>query len=260
TCGRRPTTTVGGSGDRPQQRPASDDRRRSTGRARRRRGSEAAARDLAVLSAELAAAAESFDVVLVVGLRPPLGALLAARLDCFVHAIDAGGFALRRPSSPLPPPAPLATFCSGGAELCEALAEPWGGHPRPQLRRAGAGWRSLNGRWEAHVTLADDASPPVDFSDGFVEVPFPAESSRSGFGRRVSEHEALWLRRQVEAQMGRAPRAEPASGGCRQGSRQACRGRSTADRHGRPDQQRGRPCEQGKPQQHGRDRPSHRPR
>eukprot|EP00929_Paragymnodinium_shiwhaense_P090916 TRINITY_DN50996_c0_g1_i1.p1 TRINITY_DN50996_c0_g1~~TRINITY_DN50996_c0_g1_i1.p1 ORF type:complete len:624 (-),score=76.99 TRINITY_DN50996_c0_g1_i1:344-2215(-) len=60
---------------------------------------------------------------------------------------------------------------------------------------------TLNGRWDVHISIAaeDKAEEmPQRFEDGQLVVPFPAESAAGGLGARISEFDALWLRRQVE--------------------------------------------------------------
>ncbi len=67
-------------------------------------------------------------------------------------------------------------------------------HPRPQLVRPV--WCSLNGLWDCAVRPALEGCPPA--FEAPVLVPFPIESSLSGWGRAVDATERVWYRRTIE--------------------------------------------------------------
>ena len=67
-------------------------------------------------------------------------------------------------------------------------------YPRPQLVREG--WKSLNGLWDYAIVPKEAAQPEV--YDGQILVPFCAESSLSGVGRRVTADDALWYHTSFE--------------------------------------------------------------
>ncbi|MBO4340452.1 MAG: hypothetical protein J5835_03350, partial [Bacteroidales bacterium] len=63
-------------------------------------------------------------------------------------------------------------------------------YPRPQLIRPS--WQSLNGLWDYAIAPVNLDRP--SFFDGKILVPFCAESSLSGVGKRVGPESALWYR------------------------------------------------------------------
>ncbi|QNA93905.1 MULTISPECIES: glycoside hydrolase family 2 protein [unclassified Microbacterium] len=69
-------------------------------------------------------------------------------------------------------------------------AVPLSEYPRPQLRRDGH--TVLNGWWDCAFTPAGVAP---DEWDQRILVPFSPETVRSGVGRQLQPHEALWYRR-----------------------------------------------------------------
>ena len=98
-----------------------------------------------------------------------------------------------------PAPGPLAT--EWGRQVTPDNA--WREYPRPQLTREA--WQSLNGLWDHAIVdrpdgetgpPADDGTPPGAW-DGKILVPFCAESSLSGVGRRVAPGQLLWYRRSL---------------------------------------------------------------
>lgn len=67
-------------------------------------------------------------------------------------------------------------------------------YPRPIMERAA--WKNLNGLWE--YTLTDRNATRPQKADGQILVPFAAESSLSGVGKRVGDDKALWYNRSFE--------------------------------------------------------------
>ncbi|MDR0901215.1 MAG: hypothetical protein LBM92_00400, partial [Opitutaceae bacterium] len=65
-------------------------------------------------------------------------------------------------------------------------------YPRPRLVRPD--WQNLNGLWDFAILPKERGEPAV--FDGKILVPFPAESSLSGVGRRVGAENELWYRRE----------------------------------------------------------------
>ena len=63
-------------------------------------------------------------------------------------------------------------------------------YPRPQMVREQ--WMNLNGLWKYGITEADAENFSVE---GEILVPFAAESSLSGVGRRMDKEDALWYER-----------------------------------------------------------------
>jgi hypothetical protein len=88
-----------------------------------------------------------------------------------------------------PAPIPISTRWAKDVAPDKALPE----YPRPQLVRPD--WANLNGLWDYAIT-AKDAKKPEKW-DGQILVPFCAESSLSGVGKRVSPEQALWYRRDI---------------------------------------------------------------
>lgn len=67
----------------------------------------------------------------------------------------------------------------------------WNQYPRPIMERTS--WENLNGLWN-YAIVNENAPKPADWQ-GEILVPFAVESSLSGVGKTVNEHEALWYNR-----------------------------------------------------------------
>eukprot|EP00439_Symbiodinium_sp_Y106_P021580 s4969_g2.t1 len=144
--------------------------------------------DVSGLLETLRSHSADFNTVLL-AIESRSSALLAAGLDCTVQTLDVGALRISPAPRQQPVPSPLTTANAGSQAA-------WASFPRPHLKRS-TDWQSLNGKWAVHISTRDQEMPPEDFEDGFVEVPFPAESHRGGLQRRISEYELLWLRREV---------------------------------------------------------------
>ncbi|WP_286076612.1 glycoside hydrolase family 2 protein [Alistipes finegoldii] len=80
----------------------------------------------------------------------------------------------------------IKTSWGEGLDPANVLAE----YPRPQMVRGE--WQNLNGLWNYAIRPAGEV--PVAW-DGEILVPFAAESSLSGVGRRVGAEQELWYER-----------------------------------------------------------------
>ena len=67
----------------------------------------------------------------------------------------------------------------------------WQQYPRPMMTRQD--WKNLNGEWNYTILPVGSAIPTK--YDGKILVPFPVESSLSGFGRDVGDKNELWYQR-----------------------------------------------------------------
>src|SRR5436190_13405115 len=86
-----------------------------------------------------------------------------------------------------PAPVPISTRWAKDVTPDKVLPE----YPRPQLVRPD--WANLNGLWDYAIAARDAAKP--EKWDGQILVPFCAESSLGGVGKRVTPEQALWYRR-----------------------------------------------------------------
>lgn len=66
-------------------------------------------------------------------------------------------------------------------------------YPRPIMERKD--WKSLNGLWKYAVTPVNKT--PLSFTEQIL-VPFAIESSLSGVGKKISDEEVLWYKRNFE--------------------------------------------------------------
>ena len=83
----------------------------------------------------------------------------------------------------------------------EKIKTPWGEqlnpknvlpeYPRPIMERHE--WKNLNGSWNYAITKKGEAAPGN--YQGEILVPFAVESSLSGVGKRINEHQELWYQR-----------------------------------------------------------------
>lgn len=83
----------------------------------------------------------------------------------------------------------------------EKIKTPWGEqlnpanvlpeYPRPIMERSD--WKNLNGSWNYAITKKGEAAPTT--YEGQILVPFAVESSLSGVGKTVNEHQELWYNR-----------------------------------------------------------------
>ncbi len=64
-------------------------------------------------------------------------------------------------------------------------------YPRPIMERHD--WKNLNGSWNYAITKKGEAAPGN--YQGEILVPFAVESSLSGVGKRINEHQELWYQR-----------------------------------------------------------------
>ena len=64
-------------------------------------------------------------------------------------------------------------------------------YPRPIMERHE--WKNLNGSWNYAITKKGEAAPGN--YQGEILVPFAVESSLSGVGKRINEHQELWYQR-----------------------------------------------------------------
>ena len=64
-------------------------------------------------------------------------------------------------------------------------------YPRPIMERQD--WKNLNGSWNYAITKKGEAAPGN--YQGEILVPFAVESSLSGVGKRINEHQELWYQR-----------------------------------------------------------------
>ncbi|CAE7452999.1 unnamed protein product, partial [Symbiodinium sp. CCMP2456] len=136
--------------------------------------------DISGLLETLRSHSADFNTVLL-AIESRSSALLSAGLDCTVQTLDVGALRISPAPRQQPVPSPLTTANAGSQAA-------WASFPRPHLQRSTA-WQSLNGKWSVHISTRDQEMPPENFEDGFVEVPFPAESHRGGLQRRISEYE-----------------------------------------------------------------------
>lgn len=68
----------------------------------------------------------------------------------------------------------------------------WQEYPRPIMKRPD--WQNLNGLWD-YAILPKGEAEPINF-DGEILVPFCVESSLSGVGKRINQHEELWYKKE----------------------------------------------------------------
>ena len=90
-------------------------------------------------------------------------------------------------------------WSAAGGEACYPWDEPLQegrGYPRPQLHRAG--WISLNGPWDFAIDRENSFTLRTVQFDRSIEVPFAAETSRSGIGE-TGFFLATWYRRRFSA-------------------------------------------------------------
>lgn len=66
-------------------------------------------------------------------------------------------------------------------------------YPRPIMERKD--WKNLNGLWQYAIT--PENKTPLSFT-GQILVPFAIESSLSGVGKKISDKEVLWYKRNFE--------------------------------------------------------------
>lgn len=64
-------------------------------------------------------------------------------------------------------------------------------YPRPQMVRDN--WLNLNGKFDYAIT--DDSAKWIEKVDGEILVPFAIESELSGVGKKLSENDRLWYRK-----------------------------------------------------------------
>ena len=61
-------------------------------------------------------------------------------------------------------------------------------YPRPIMERQD--WKNLNGSWNYAITKKGEPAP--NNYQGEILVPFAVESSLSGVGKTINEHQELW--------------------------------------------------------------------
>lgn len=115
--------------------------------------------------------------------------MLMRTLFLFLAALFAANMAVAQ--SWKPAPAPLMT--RWGKEISPEKT-PWPEYPRPQLVREQ--WQNLNGLW-SYAVVDKGADKPTKW-DGEILVPYCIESALSGVGKRVSDKQELWYRREIE--------------------------------------------------------------
>ena len=64
-------------------------------------------------------------------------------------------------------------------------------YPRPIMERQD--WKNLNGSWNYAITKKGEPAP--NNYQGEILVPFAVESSLSGVGKTINEHQELWYQR-----------------------------------------------------------------
>lgn len=67
-------------------------------------------------------------------------------------------------------------------------------YPRPIMERGE--WKNLNGIWQYAITNKGEIFP--EKYEGTILVPFAVESSLSGVGKTVNEHQELWYKRSFD--------------------------------------------------------------
>ena len=68
-------------------------------------------------------------------------------------------------------------------------------YPRPQMIREN--WQNLNGLWNYTIQpKAENNNIPIA-TDGSILVPFAIESALSGVGKRITEDEVLWYKKEI---------------------------------------------------------------
>lgn len=148
----------------------------------------------AELTAQLASELREVELVLLVGLPPAAGAVLALELSMELacipqppQVIDGGDFML----------GPLRKS-DLGASGSRASLSPW--QPQPRLLHIPTAILSLNGEWAFQITT-DEVVPDETKWWSTIWVPMPPES-QLGLGEKVSAYEAVWYRRQLEIPKG----------------------------------------------------------
>lgn len=113
-----------------------------------------------------------------------------------VHLVDADSVPKLPPPQRSTKPFVSDLITEWGAKVTPENA--WTEYPRPQLKREN--WTNLNGHWDYAITSKDQRDVPEKW-DGEILVPYPLESKLSGVQRLLDVSEALWYRREFEADL-----------------------------------------------------------